>query len=521
MAQRMYNEYMSDSKRKANFGHGGVKMGNFGTGGRVYTKQYTRPHGAGPCSGCNTVFLAGVMTLLGVCGMVYNERIMFQTLGCVEEAAENAVYLGTNVQRDNLHEGKLIFVQGYNLGINGLAPHDPVFGITGTSTTRGVPVATVSAHSPSGGEVGALRRETEYCQWSEVRHSQYNKVGQEPDYCAPSSSMAESCDGVSCEGRSVYSCGGECCTVQPGADIMEEEVWFTYYKGWTPQRISSLFFDNPVAYHNPQRDPTPSATFYSGDISLDRLALVSLHIRASDFEPALTPWNALYLPKTAVMDVPNGALQLGFSEADHAFYYSRVPKDGFENPIVRAAASYLVDGVIDVNSIASATGVETLLSKAGLDWITKGSCNVGDIRVHFEAKFLPNSVTALGRQVDGRIVPNTYSTGISKLILEPDILSMTALLEKFLSDGRWWCNIYRAGVLIFFLISLFLLRKESTRVFMGVEGTMILSFVGTWFMYYGLDDVVIPGVVGVAVLGVSFMHKTSSTHVNSSKQKQK
>ena len=39
--QRVFNEYRSDSKRKANFGHGGVKVGDFGTGGRVYERGYT------------------------------------------------------------------------------------------------------------------------------------------------------------------------------------------------------------------------------------------------------------------------------------------------------------------------------------------------------------------------------------------------------------------------------------------------------------------------------------------------
>lgn len=525
MAQRIYNEYTSDSKRKANFEHGGVKMGNFGTGGRVYTKRFTRPHGAGPCSGCNTMLLAGVVTLLGMSGMFYNERSMYQTLGCVEEAAENALILGTNVQYNSFNDEKLVFVQGNNPVVSGSAPYDPMFGLTGTSTMSGVHVAKLSAAQDSvGGDMGALRRETEYCQWTEIRHSQCIKVGQEPDYCASSSSTAESCEGVSCYGRSVYSCGGECCSVEPGDDIMEEEVWYTYYKSWTPQRISSLFFDNPAAYHNPQRDPAPSSTFYSGDISLSGIASSSssdfLHVRAEDFEPALSPWSPLYLPKTAALDVTERALQLGFNEADHAHYYSRVPKDGIENPILKAAASYLVDGIIDVNSIASATGVESLLSKAGLDWITKGTCNAGDIRVHFEAKFLPDSVTVLGMQRGGSIVPNAYSTGISRIILAPGILSITELLEKFVSDGRWWCNVYRAGIVVMYLFSLFLIRNESIRLFMGAICSIILSFVGTWFIYYGLDDVVIPGVLGVVVFSVSLMFKMSATPVRQSKQKQ-
>ena len=38
--QRVFNEATADEKRKAMFGHGGVKMGDYGTGGRVYTTRY-------------------------------------------------------------------------------------------------------------------------------------------------------------------------------------------------------------------------------------------------------------------------------------------------------------------------------------------------------------------------------------------------------------------------------------------------------------------------------------------------
>lgn len=110
---------------------------------------------------------------------------------------------------------------------------------------------------------------------------------------------------------------------------------------------------------------------------------------------------------------------LFFSSLFRRYLYSRVPKDGFNNPVIRAAASYLVDGVLDVNAISAGLGIESLLSTAGLDWITKGTCHAGDIRVHFEGRALPEALSVVGKQIGGghrgagihsgsRVVPMTY-----------------------------------------------------------------------------------------------------------------
>ena len=53
-----------------------------------------------------------------------------------------------------------------------------------------------------------------------------------------------------------------------------------------------------------------------------------------------------------------------------------------DHPAVKAAASWLVDGVLDIESIARGVGLEAALKRGGLDWITKGAwyvtvCNGG------------------------------------------------------------------------------------------------------------------------------------------------
>ena len=61
----------------------------------------------------------------------------------------------------------------------------------------------------------------------------------------------------------------------------------------------------------------------------------------------------------------------GFGEYDHQYFYSRVAENGRLMNVGKVGAAYLLDGVVDINTIAKGTGLESLLGRAGLDWITK------------------------------------------------------------------------------------------------------------------------------------------------------
>lgn len=94
----------------------------------------------------------------------------------------------------------------------------------------------------SDGQVGvsipgalALRRNTQYCQWSEHQSKQ----------CQKCTRQVTANDGSS--KTETYDCN---CITQ-----------YYYIKTWRDHRINSLMFDQPGAHHNPQRDPMPSATF--------------------------------------------------------------------------------------------------------------------------------------------------------------------------------------------------------------------------------------------------------------------
>jgi len=80
-----------------------------------------------------------------------------------------------------------------------------------------------------------LRRNTQYCQWSEHQSKQCQRCTRQVT-ASDGSSKSES-----------YDCN---CVTR-----------YDYTKTWRNHRINSLLFDQPAAHHNPMRDPLPSMTF--------------------------------------------------------------------------------------------------------------------------------------------------------------------------------------------------------------------------------------------------------------------
>ena len=119
-----------------------------------------------------------------------------------------------------------------------------------------------------------------------------------------------------------------CCVVAEGADLVEEEVSFTYHKAWRRHRINSLLFDNAIAYHNPQRDPAPPLHVVSTvDVALaappssgassdasSSSSYAPLVVEASHLGPALSSWEPVLLDGAAAAKVSSAAIRDGFRE---------------------------------------------------------------------------------------------------------------------------------------------------------------------------------------------------------------
>ena len=280
--QRVFNEATADEKRKAMFGHCGVKMGDYGTGGRVYTTRYRADN-----SKLDPMIFKGLAfaMLAGAAYFMYDsEKQLYQAMGASDEAAELAVHIPTAAQVDPAINGNLVFLSTSTAPVAATPPRDAFFGVTLTD------------------EHGAVRSVTEYCQWEEIEHRERNKVGKDPDYCGDSYEAAgnERCQSVRCGGKSQDGCSSsECCQWKIGSDIYEETKWYSYVKGWHGGRINSLRFDNPAAYHNPSRDPAPPETFFAGGVGLAPGG-GGLQVAAPDLLPAMDPWATL-----PILSAPN------------------------------------------------------------------------------------------------------------------------------------------------------------------------------------------------------------------------
>lgn len=84
--------------------------------------------------------------------------------------------------------------------------------------------------------------------------------------------------------------------------------------------------------------------------------------------PVFGPWATAALRASSGRAVPGEALAAGFGELDDRFFYSRVSHDGAEGQWaagLKAAASYLLEGVADYGGAAKQAGLEGLLDRAG------------------------------------------------------------------------------------------------------------------------------------------------------------
>ena len=144
----------------------GIKVGDFGTGGRVYKNRYrrqrARPGDASSVGGLDLHYggcdKGGffLFACLSIFMLYWAESSLSNTYAVLDEALRGA------------EQGVLAFVAGApSFDVTADGPiEDPFIGV------RFAP------------EVAVGRRVAEYCQWMEIPTVHRNVVGREPDYCA-------------------------------------------------------------------------------------------------------------------------------------------------------------------------------------------------------------------------------------------------------------------------------------------------------------------------------------------------
>jgi len=369
---------------------------------------------------------------------------------------------------------------------------------------------------------GELERVTEYCQWEEHRRVETVVVGQTADSCMESDEAPNNPD---CSGPNAVACGDmgsnacrnerDCCVFVPGEDEIEERTSFEYFKAWRPQRINSLLFDNALSYHNPQRDPMPGYARMANVVTLgDGRGADTAILKASvsDIADGLLPIAHVPISQKDAEGVRQKALDAGFAEADHMYFYSRTQADGTLMSAAKVAGSYLLEGVADVSAVSAGTGFDSLLGSLGLDWITKGTCAAGDIRVSFAQRAVPQQLSVVGEQRQGFIAPHLYGNGEKSMLARPGVLPLDALLgdiSKSAGRAAWWP---RLGAVFLMCIGCFFggdfMLTGAAVPLKVVLPAVVLVFAGLgmiWGVLYGPASALYPLLLGVGIpVGLGF-----------------
>lgn len=332
---------------------GGIKMGDFGTGGREYKSYSTRSNNIHNIQSKNTKNTKNTKNIRKIVGCVLfciSIVMLYRT-----EKQLWANYIVYDEIIDNAYGGDIIDSKSPLIPLNANLFVDRLVAFSSTELTvaKNKKILIDNFFEKQFYQTPVMKRVTEYCQWIEIPHAHTKKIGQKPNYCGNKFTSGEECGNVDCSRLSLSSCEqNSCCNIKQGDDILETTTSYTYHKGWRPTLINSLVFDNPVAYHNPQRNPISSNTYWTtNDIQLNK----NINIKPYLIENVLSTWKVSYITKKNNDDIGTNALNSGFFSSDHRYYYS-LQKDVNNNSnlkdLIKLGASYLIDGVVDVSALA-------------------------------------------------------------------------------------------------------------------------------------------------------------------------
>ena len=295
-----------------------------------------------------------------------------------------------------------------------------------------------------------LNRNTEYCQWREIR--------------------SESCNTCS---RNVKNDDGTIETEKYECDCTTQ---YDYVKGWTPYLINSFLFDQPAAHYNPHRDPVPSSLFVAHDASMtfEKSSHGNHNNNIVKTEAYLSPG----LLKSRV----RGARTRNVNWVPNAiprappFWFRWIPdRSRYENlsslehlmrfvPSQSERFTYVGNGYFF--SAYESSKMEQLMKMFGeyvegslFDWQIGDlfpTCKPGDIRLKYSVQD-PESASVLGEVASTSntgSVPSisiqsvTTSSGFKIGYVHNGVVSAPEMIERENSDSRWMavmCRILCAG----------------------------------------------------------------------------
>lgn len=214
-----------------------------------------------------------------------------------------------------------------------------------------------------------------------------------------------------------------------GSDSERVVRTYTYTKGWTSAPVNSLFFDEPAAHFNPQRQPVAAGRVDSAGLTSAR----GYRIAAHDAQ-------ALRSPTTTYSFRPESLQQFAASPAavnDHFFYtgsngwfLSKYTPSAAEKAM-KMAFEYLEGTLLDFQ-------LGDLFSV----------CDAGDVRVALQGKVPVGGVSVVALQnPDGTLVPFKTLRGRDMMLLQEGQHSVPEMINAEVGARFWSLVWYGLGTI--------------------------------------------------------------------------
>jgi len=238
-------------------------------------------------------------------------------------------------------------------------------------------------------------------------------------------------------------------TVKTGEHTERVERTYTYTKGWRPYLVNSLFFDQPAAHHNPQRQPVSSGFVDSVGISsktgfkVDSAFMSKLRDDISIFS---------FRPESLKDFVTSPAYlhDQFFYTGNNGWFLSKYNPSGAERAM-KMAFEYIEGTLFDFQ-------LGDLFSV----------CEAGDVRVQLQGKVLRNGMSVIAQQnADGSLTPFKTLQGRDIMLLQEGQADAQKMIDFEIGHQFWKLFRYTAGsVVLIALCALFvnLLKKEMKQM---------------------------------------------------------
>lgn len=268
---------------------------------------------------------------------------------------------------------------------------------------------------------------------------------------------------------------------------------YSYEKRWRGNRISSRFFDQSAAHHNPQRDPFPSETFTA---SVAR-AVTEDGIEALVEREVLMQTRASWRSVDWTLDALPSRSRSWWSGRDQTRYEAIAQLSGAETSLAARMGSFVYvgqGGYFFSPHTTTAAGAMfkyfmQYLEGSLLDWQLGDlmpSCTAGDIRVSYSVQD-PEEISVVGEAGGSpagyRISVYTTPKGHEIGMVHAGIISLEDMMDTEVNRQRLWCLLARTLLILPFGIITSFFNME----WFAAIGPWACSVAGLWVALWGLD----------------------------------